>query len=84
MIILRPLIITRSPAGTYGQEARENTAELKKIMKDLIIDEPAQKNTWAQAADDDNISRDRDNSGGKLWARRGGATRRKQVKTFSI
>ena len=77
MIITKPLIILRSPAGTYGQEARENTAELKSIMKDLIINEPSQTNTWAQAADEQE-------SGGKLWARRGGATRRKQVKTFSI
>lgn len=85
MLFLNTRIISSSD-GRYGQNADLNVAELKSIMKNLIISERPQQTqaaVWATDLDKSIKKTDASTStGGKLWAYQ--PKKSKSVKTFSL
>ncbi|GMF18597.1 unnamed protein product [Phytophthora lilii] len=91
MSFFNPRIISSS-AGSYGDNADNNVAELKAIMKNLIIHDRPQKTqaaVWATDLDKSirKVDASTQTEGGRMWAYHYQPKKRakkKTVKTFAI
>jgi hypothetical protein len=84
MFFFNPRIISSS-AGSYGDNADNNVAELKSIMKNLIIHDRPQKTqaaVWATDLDKSKMDASTQTEGGRMWAYQ--PKKKKTVKTFAI
>ncbi|KAL7682750.1 hypothetical protein Plhal304r1_c046g0126871 [Plasmopara halstedii] len=87
MFFFNPRIISSS-AGSYGDNADLNVAELKAIMKNLIIHDRPQKTqaaVWATDLDKSirKVDASTQTEGGRVWAYTS-KKKNKTVKTFAI
>ncbi|GMF28189.1 unnamed protein product [Phytophthora fragariaefolia] len=86
MFFFNPRIISSS-SGSYGDNADLNVAELKAIMKNLIIHDRPQKTqaaVWATDLDKsiEKVDASTQTEGGRVWAYQ--PKKKKTVKTFSL
>lgn len=84
MFFLNTRIISKS-GGSYGDNADLNVAELKAIMKNLIVHDRPQKTqaaVWATDQKNKQMDASTQTQGGRLWAYQPKKT--KTVKTFKL
>jgi hypothetical protein len=89
MLVLNTKQFSKS-GGLYNLQADQNLAELKSIMKDLIVKErPASHRpaVWASERSEyskKNASTQTDASGGRVWAYQPRKKKEVKVKTFAL
>ncbi|GMF57609.1 unnamed protein product [Phytophthora fragariaefolia] len=88
MFFFNPRIISSS-GGSYGDNADLNVAELKAIMKNLIIHDRPQKTqaaVWATDLDKSirKVDASTQTEGGRVWAYQPKKKKPNTVKTFSL